>query len=220
MQQSKSASKFLYILASFFLLFWLFPKLSLAATLTLTPNNQAVTLNIPFSVNIDIDTKSQKTTATDIVLTFDPNILEVSNVEFAQPPLYPTNTKILDNTNGKIRITSTQEDAVNSYNGAATLATLTVKGKSVGAGTLVFSCDTGKTNDSNVFKQGTSQDILECGSVGNGTYTIGTTGSPAATATATRRPTLPASGNIGPTGLLIIGGGVLLGIGTLLVLLL
>lgn len=220
MHQSKSISKIIYVSFALFLFAWLTAKPSFAATLTLTPSNQSVTLNVPFSVALDLDTKSQKTTATDVVINFDPAILEVSNVEFAQPPLYPTNTKILDNTNGKIRITSTQDDAVNSYLGAETLATLTVKAKAIGTGTLVFACETGKTNDSNVFKQGTSQDILECGNLGNGTYTIGTTGAPASSATATIRPTLPQSGNIGPTGLLIVGGAVLLGVGALLVLLL
>lgn len=220
MHKLKSISKTILAIFVLLLLVWLFTKPSLAATLSLTPNNQSVTLNVPFTVSLKLDTKSEKTTATDVVINFDPAILEVSNVEFAQPPLYPTNTKILDNTNGKIRITSTQDNAVNSYLGAETLATLTVRAKSVGTGTLVFTCETGKTNDSNVFKQGTSQDILECGNLGNGTYTIGTTGAPAAIATATIRPTLPTSGNIGPTGLMVVGGAVLLGVGALLVLIL
>lgn len=220
MRLSKSINKVIYASFVFILFTWVFAKSSFAATLNLTPINQAVTLNVPFSVTLNLDTKSEKTTATDVVINFDPAILEVSNVEFAQPPLYPTNTKILDNTNGKIRITSTEDDAVNSYSGTATLATLTVKAKNVGTGSLVFACETGKTNDSNVFKQGTSQDILECGNLGNGTYSIGTAGAPASTATVTPRPTLPASGNIGPTGLMVIGGAVLLGIGAILVLLL
>ncbi|MBI2028815.1 hypothetical protein HYT02_00150 [Candidatus Gottesmanbacteria bacterium] len=191
-----------------------------AAIMSLTPSNQAVTLNTPFTVNITLDTKGVATTAVDILLTFNPAILEISNVQFGNPPLYPVNTKILDNTNGQIRITSTQENAVNSYTGTGTLATLTITGKSLGTGNVTFTCNAGQTNETNIFQTGTNQDITECGNLVNGVYTIGTAAQPASTATSTPVPTLPKSGNIGPTGLFVVGGAVLLGIGALVVFLL
>lgn len=204
---------------TFFFLALLQPVSALAATLSLNPQTSAVSLNVPFDVTIDIDTKGENTTATDVVLTFDPSFLEISNLTFSDPSLYPTNTKILDNTNGKIRMTSTQEDPVNSYKGAGTLATLNIKPKALGNATLTFSCETGKTNESNIFKKGTSTDIIECANLGNGVYTISQGQQLGATVTSTPQPTMPQSGNIGPTGALLIGGAALLGIGALLVLL-
>lgn len=191
-----------------------------AAILSLTPSNQSATLNVPFTVNITLDTKGVKTTAVDVLLTFNPAILEISNVQFGNPPLYPVNTKILDNTNGQIRITSTQENAVNSFTGIGTLAALTITGKSIATGNVTFTCTAGQTNETNIFQTGTNQDISECGNLVNGVYAIGTTSQPGSTATPTPRTTLPAAGNIGPTGLFVVGGAVLLGIGALVVFLL
>ncbi len=188
-----------------------------AAVLSLDPDSLEVAVGDTFTVDLDLDTKNENTTATDVVLTFDPALLEVIDVSFGDTPLYPTNTKILDNTNGKLSLTSTQKDAVNSYKGEGTLAVLTLRAKSLGTANLVFSCESGKTNDSNVFKKGTSTDILECGNLEYGVYTISQTGSGTAP---TRQPTptktLPQSGNLGPTSFLVLGGVFLLSLGVLL----
>lgn len=203
----------------FFLFTLFFPKKLLAATLSLDPASSQVAVNTHFTVKINLDTKGEKTTAVDAVLTYNPSLMEVVNVEYATPLLYPTNTKIIDNVNGKVRMTSTMEDAVTSYNGQALWATLTINPKALGTASLVFTCDTGKTNDSNVFKKGTSQDILECTNLTNGTYVISTT-TGSVSLTATPKPTLPTSGNFGPTSIFVIGGAALLGVGALLLLLL
>lgn len=193
------------------------PGLSYAATFSLTPSNQSATLNTAFTVNITIDTKSVQTTAVDVLLTFNPSILEISNVQFGNPPLYPVNVKVLDNTNGQIRITSTQENAVNSFTGTGTLATLTITGKSIGTGNVTFTCTAGQTNETNIFQTGTNQDIVECGNLVNGVYSIGTTAQPASTQTPTPVPSLPQAGNIGPTGIIVAGGAILLAIGALVI---
>lgn len=191
-----------------------------AATLSLTPSNQSVTLNVPFTVNITLDTKGVQTTAVDVLLTFNPSILEISNVQFGNPPLYPVNAKILDNTTGQIRITSTEESVVNSFTGTGTLATLTITGKSLGTGNVTFTCNAGQTSETNVFQTGTNQDIAECGNLVNGVYSVGTTSQPASTLTVTPNPSLPQAGNIGPTGIFIAGGAVLFVLGALVIFLL
>lgn len=212
-------NKYLFITLCFVILTGLFTRPVFAGTLGLNPSSQIVTLNSPFSVTLVIDTKGENTTATDVVLTFDPAYLEILSVDYIQPSLYPTNTKVLDNTAGKIRLTSTHEDAVNSYKGSGSLATLRFNPKTVGTTSVVFTCEVGKTNDTNMFKKGTSTDIIECGNLVNGLYTISQTGTGTIPTTAPRS-TLPTSGNIGPTGLILIGGAALLGIGVALVLLL
>jgi len=216
-QQYKLVSKFLLLI---FLIALFLPKKTLAATLSLSPLSQTVTLSTPFTVNLDLDTKGEKTTATDVLLTFDPTLLEITAFEFKQPTLYPVNTKIIDNAGGKLRVTAAQQDAVNSYQGADNLAKITFNPKALGTASVVFSCEAGKYNESNVFKKGTSTDVLECGNLGNGTYVIGQGGVTPLTPPTTPRPTLPTSGNIGPTGIFVIGGAALLGIGAMLVLLL
>lgn len=216
-QQYKLVSKVLFLI---FAIVLFLPKKTLAATLSLSPQSQTVKLSTPFTINLDLDTKGEKTTATDVLLTFDPALLEITAFEFSQPPLYPVNTKIIDNTTGKLRVTSAQQDAVNSYQGAANLAVITFNPKALGTASVVFTCEAGKYNESNVFKKGTSTDVIECGNLGNGTYVIGQGGVTSLTPPTTPKPTLPATGNIGPTGIFVIGGAALLGIGTALVLLL
>lgn len=209
------------ILFLLFLLFSLFllPVKAEAAVLSLSPEKAEFAINNNFNINLQLDTKNENTTATDVVLTFDPSLLEVIDVSFGDSPLYPTNTKIIDNSGGKLSITASQKDAVSSYNGSGRLAILTFKAKSLGTASVVFSCQSNQTNDSNVFKKGTSTDILECGNLVNGSYTITQTGNtglvPTNAPTATR--TLPQSGNLEPTSLLIVGGTVLLSIGALLI---
>ncbi len=220
MPKLQLVSKFFSIIICLIVFGWLSSKSVFAGTLSLNPSNQAVTLNVPFSVTIELDTKGENTTATDIVLTFNPALLEILSVDFIQPPLYPTNTKVLDNTGGKIRMTATQEDAVNSYKGSETLATLKFNPKAIGTANVTFTCDVGKTNDTNMFKKGTSTDIIECASLVNGVYTIGTSGQTGVLPTSTPKPSLPASGNIGPTGIILIGGAALLGIGVALIFIL
>lgn len=198
-------------------LFW--PKICLGATLTLNPSSAQVAVNTPFAVDIYLDTKAERTTATDIVLSFDPTYLEVTNVAFKIPNLYPINSKIIDNTTGKIRITSAEDNVTDVFTGADTLATLTITPKVLGNSSLVFTCEMGKTNESNVFKKGTSTDILECSGLGNGTYIISTT-----TGAITQRPAtpipIPQSGSIGPTAALIFGGAAILGVGAFLIFIL
>ncbi len=191
-----------------------------AANFSLDPDSDGVPLNTPFTVNLNIDTQDEETSAVDVVIDFDPNKIEVSALDFSDPKLFPINTKIIDNTNGKLRLTSTQESPVGSFSGIDTLAVLTLKGEAIGDASLVFNCGAGKTNDTNIFKHNTSSDIAECGTMGNGTYTISVDGGIVTTVVPTVRPTLPQSGNLGPTGALVIGGGLLLGIGALLIFIL
>lgn len=219
MSKLQLASKNLFIFLCFVIFASLFTRPVFAGTLSLNPSSQTVTLNSPFSVTIEIDTKGESTTATDVLLTFDPSYLEILSVDIVQPPLYPTNTKVLDNTGGKIRLTSTHEDAVNSYTGAGILATLKFNPKTAGNANVVFTCVTGKTNDTNMFKKGTSTDVAECSGLLNGIYVISQTGT-GTIPTSVPRATLPTAGNIGPTGLILIGGAALLGIGVALILLL
>lgn len=219
MPKLQLVNKCLFLIFLFFVFNGLFTRPVFAGTLSLNPSSLAVALNTPFSVTINIDTKGENTTATDVLLTFDPSYLEITNVEFKVPTLYPTNTKVLDNTGGKIRMTSTHEDAVNSYSGSGTLATLTFNPKTIGNANVVFTCQAGKTNDTNMFKKGTSTDVAECSGLVNGIYAISQSGT-GAIPTSAPRATLPTSGNIGPTGFILIGGAALLGIGVALVLLL
>lgn len=219
MPKLQSVNKCLFFIFLFFVYNGLFTRPVFAGTLSLNPSSLSVAINTPFTVKIDIDTKGENTTATDVLLTFDPSYLEIQSVEFTQPLLYPTNTKVLDNTGGKIRLTATHEDAVNSYTGSGSLATLTFNPKTIGNANVVFTCVTGKTNDTNMFKKGTSTDVAECSGLVNGIYAISQNGT-GAVPTSAPRATLPSAGNIGPTGLILIGGAALLGIGVALVLLL
>lgn len=223
MRQSQSVNEHKFILIPACLAFFaggllLLPKPAQAAVVKFNPPTKSVAVGESFDVTVDIDTKTEQTTATDTVITFDPNLAEITTVEF-NASAYPTNTKILDNTDGSLRTTSTHVDPVNALTGQDTIMTITIKAKAAGIANFVFTCTTAETADSNIFKTGTTEDIIECGNLTNGAYSIALSGTtPAATATPTPTQTIPQSGNIGPTGYFLLGGAALLGIGALALL--
>jgi hypothetical protein len=212
MQLSKSLNKLFLIIALLGFFLAIHPKKTEAAIISLDPQNANVSVNANFDVKVNLDTKADNTTAVDLILNYDPAMLEISNVTFSSPTLFPVNTKTIDNTNGKLLITSTQQDAINSYSGNNTLAVLTMRMKAPGSASLIIACEINKTNDSNVFKTGTSLDVLECGNLQNGLYTTSGT----IVTNPTRAP-LPAPGNIGPLGMVLGAGAIFIGIGALLV---
>jgi hypothetical protein len=151
---------------------------TVGVTLALSPNsgNEAVGSN--FTVNILLNTNSQATVGTDVILTYNPLDLQVQDADAVTPGVqiqagslyysYPVNT--VDTTNGKISFSGIIQPGGANYSGSGTLATITFKALRVqSASSVNFMFTQNATNDSNVTSP-TGSDLLY--SVTNGSYNL------------------------------------------------
>lgn len=150
------------------------------ATLSLSPAVGNFYPGQAVNVNILVNTDHVPTDAVDVILSYDPNYLEVQDALPSvagiqiQPgtiyEAYPGN--IVDPVKGEIKLTAFSIiGEYNSGSGAGVLATINFIAKQIVNGTLVkFYYIPGSTTDCNVAISGTSQDILT--GVLNGNYNI------------------------------------------------
>jgi len=125
-----------------------------------------------FDVQILLDTGSEETIETDVVLNYDPTVLQVGEVTFGQ--LYPENIHNIDAVAGSLSMFSyfSGTDSGNSFSGTGVLATVQFNGLSPGTSVVSIQCIPSATNESNIIRQSPSGDILDCQAIGNGTYTV------------------------------------------------
>lgn len=171
------------ILATFILA--IFPKLTMAASLTLTPASGTFNKSCSFNVDIKLDTSGVQTDGTDAIVLFDQSKLTAN---ITAGTIYATYAGTnADNNAGKITVSGLASDS-SAFSGSGTLATInfTVKDTAPTGATIVkFDFDpTGasfgpdciksgpNTCDSNVVQRDNKTDSLS--SVGNGNYVIGT----------------------------------------------
>jgi len=143
-------------------------KTAYAQTFSLIPSTATKSADLEFTVDLNIDTGGKKVTAADVKMTFDPAILQV--------------TKILDGTfftatshniyTGTLYVGGSFSDETQTTTGSGKLATLTLKGKTVGTSQLAFVCTT-QTTDTNILDDSAiPKDIVNCAATKDGNYTI------------------------------------------------
>lgn len=211
MKAKSSSASYQYNVVAFFLLsFLLFinPSASLAQTssphLSLTPTVKEVNTGINFNVTVSVDTGGQQASGVDAVVQYDSSLLEVVSV--SEGTFFPTITTITT-TLGKVEIYGVA-DTGSPKTGTGTLATITFKGKAPGTAAVSFVCQSNSTSDSNI-NSTSDTDVIVCTSNVSASYVItgqSTTTTPAATASA---ESLPQTGFLEPTALMI-GGGIIL----------
>lgn len=151
---------------------WISPKAAgTGATLALSPATGSKTLNSIFPVAIILNTNSQDTAGTDVILNYNPLDLEVQDADAVTAGVqiqagtlyasYPANS--VNSTTGKIYFSGIiTPGATSGYTGTGTLATINFKVLRVAAASAVtFSFTVGATNDSNVTTRVNPTDILE-----------------------------------------------------------
>lgn len=151
---------------------WISPKAAgTGATLSLSPSSGTKTLNSIFPVAIILNTNSQDTAGTDVIINYNPADLQVQDADSVTAGVqiqagtlyasYPANS--VDATAGKIYFSGIiSPGATTGYNGTGTLATINFKVLRVAAASAVtFSFTAGATNDSNVTTRVNPADILE-----------------------------------------------------------
>jgi hypothetical protein len=177
-----------------------------AASLSLSPASQSVTVGGSLTVNVMLDTKGAETDATDAIILYDASKLEATSATLGS--LYANKLEENTSISGKVILRATSS-ATSNYSGSGTFASIVFSGLSAGEANVSFEFTSGSTTDSNVASAGV--DIL--GSVADGTYTItssgiGGTGDTSTDSGTSTTSTLPETASIGPT-ILVFGFGVL-----------
>lgn len=139
-----------------------------AQTFSLVPSTATKSAGLEFSVDLNINTGGKKVSAADVKLTFNSTILQVTQI---QDGTFFTDTSH-NIYSGTLYIGGSFADEAQSASGSGKLATLTMKGKTVGTGQLAFVCSS-QTTDTNIFDtSATPVDIVNCSGTQNGSYVI------------------------------------------------
>ncbi|MBI5530202.1 MAG: fibronectin type III domain-containing protein [Candidatus Doudnabacteria bacterium] len=176
------------------------PAAAKAATLSLSPTSNSVTVGSTFTVNINLDTTSQSVYGVDIYsLHFNPSILQVvdsdgatAGVQITAGTLMPNNQyNTVDNTNGIIQFSQTSATTGSNYTGSGVLATITFRGAATGSSAVTFDFTLNSTTDTNVASL--YSDVLTA--VTNGNYTVTAAADTTAPSTPTGLSATAASGS-------------------------
>ena len=176
-----------------------------------------------FKVTVGVDSGTAKSIAVDAWVTFDATKLEVVSIDPASTPAFVNSMgKNIYNTEGKFDMSFNAAGDAGIAEAVAIrgdLAVVTFKAKAAGSAAVNFTCTAGSTIDTNIFDT-TGNDVIDCVSNVNGSYTI--TASPGGATDPPTAPTavpttvvnnvttvpgeLPRTGGVGATlGLMIFG---------------
>lgn len=133
-------------------------------------NNYKVGEIVP--VTARVFTAGNFTVGTDLILQYDPKLLDASSSAFTKGSIYTDYPMVkIDNETGVVIVSGVSSIAnKGGYNGMGELGIVNFKAKAVGQTTLTVDFKPGSTDDSNVIESTSSRDIL--GSVYNLKLTI------------------------------------------------
>ena len=161
-----------------------------AARLSFDPVTLTASPSSTFTVRVRVDTTGVATTNSEALITFDSNLLEVTNV--AAGDFYPEHFKTIGT--GSVRLGGTVTSPTDTRTGTGIISTMTLRAKTTGVAKLTFDCIAGQTTESNVTRANDAVDVIDCTQLVAGTYTLGT-------AVATTPTTAPIGG-ASPSGTL------------------
>ena len=198
--------------------FWIVkPVMAAGPMLKFVPSSGSYANESDFTVTVAIDSGVEKVQAIDVWVNFDTAKLEVVKVVKAINPAFDfiMGAANIDETGGKFDITFSPSASGAAFEATAVsgdLAVVTFKAKATGTANVNFTCVPGSTGDSNILNLATN-DVIECASNINGSYTItdGGSSNPNPTKAPTVTPTvtgteLPKTGTVETTIALMIFG--------------
>lgn len=124
------------------------------------PQSFAYNVGDTVSVTVKVDTAGFPTLGTDVVIKYDPNVLELGSeaslVSGNAYPEYPS--KNFDQKNGIIAISGISALSGKEFSGLADFVTINFKAKAAGTTNINFDFTPGGTADSNIIKLGVEND--------------------------------------------------------------
>ncbi len=198
--------------------------------LYLDPSSSSPANSSEFDVLVEIDPGNKEAMAADALINFDNSRLEVKQV--ADGGYFSGFDYNIENDNGRMTIYSFSTQALQTKSEVGTLATITFKAIAEGPASVSFLCQSGNDSDSAIW-DAQGNDLIDCAANGSGTYTIGSgAGEPTTVPTTapTTAPTsvpgeptatpsqLPETGIETPLLISLLGGGIMVLLGTLMAL--
>lgn len=114
------------------------------------------------TVNVRVNTGGHRTDGVDLVLKFDPKILEASTASLIKTTIYPDYPQMkVDAKAGLVQISGISGLDGKTFKGAGVFATINFKARAAGETTLTVNFTPGKTDDSNIVESLSGNDILE-----------------------------------------------------------
>lgn len=145
-----------------------------AAFLYLDPESVTVPPGEQFTVKLMIDTEGEAPTTTDALLRFNSSQIKLADVQEAQSGerFFPKFFKKI--SVNKVYIGGAIEPNGTGHAGTGVIAVLTFEGLTTGQNIITFSCEPGKTADSNISLKRDRRvvDIVDCSKLNQGVYTI------------------------------------------------
>lgn len=198
-----------FLSALLFFFFFVLPKSTWAASLSLSPATATQAVGGAFSVDIVLDTGGEAVGGATAILTYDTAKLQVQGSALTVGPIFGAGiapfTNTIDATTGTIRYDSGTLGT--AYTGRGTLATISFRALAAGTAQVNFTFNPGATTGTSLVAAASGPTNLLT-TVNNGTYTItaGGTGS-----------TLPPTGAVENTLAVLAAGIAFLGMGIFLV---
>ena len=200
--------KTLIFLVSFFLFSFASCRSVFAAgRLYLDPASGNYSVDDQFDISVMADPGTSEIVAIDALVNYDNTRLEVVKVEAANffydaatGSSYQGFSYSDDSDTGRISMYSFATIGSFTVTAAGKLATVTFKALAEGSAAASFVCQAGSSEDSSIWDS-SSNDAIDCGSNGSGTYTIeaGSPETPSSTPTLTPTPTEASSAPDSPT---------------------
>lgn len=138
------------------------PALPQEAAIILSSSKDQYKIGETVPVLVQVDTGSRATDGVDLVLNFDPKVLEASAGALVKGAVYPEYPQMkTDAKLGQIQISGISGLQGRSFKGRGNFAAINFKAKAVGDANLTINFSPGKTDDSNVVEAISGNDILE-----------------------------------------------------------
>lgn len=137
-----------------------FLALAASASLSFGQTPSLIPVGKEFKVPIIVSSAGQTTLGTDVVILFDPKVLQVAKVKPGSAyPTYPLNLKDIDNAHGKIWFSGTVGFGP-PQPAAGLFGSFFFRAKKVGTTKISFDWEPGGTDDSNIVTDSGVLDIL------------------------------------------------------------
>lgn len=134
---------------------------SKGAEIRLSSSKASYKIGEKVPVTVHVSTGGYTTIGTDLVLRFNPEILEVSTPSFIRGKIYAEYPQAnIDNKNGIIRVSGMATNINAGFNGVGELGVINFKSKAAGKASVVIDFKKGVTADSNILRTKTSEDVL------------------------------------------------------------
>lgn len=131
------------------------------ASLTLFTSDKIYKIGDNFSVDINLSTGGHKTVGTDIVLKYNPKVLEASQTAFIKGTIYPEYPQArIDSTKGTIEVSGVVSTKDASFIGSGLFGKVFFKAKTSGLALIQLDFTKDLSTDSNIVEMNTSKDIL------------------------------------------------------------